>query len=261
MLMIFLLLVVAVALAQNPPVLDCSTFDPAKIKLITFDVFAALMQCEYSMNVAIKEKAPFLTDTQVSNMVNQMINGYGSYQGQSYSLEQTGGAEPFVWMANSTLAEIIPRMGLVDEIPVYGDLYYQIISTWGDQIPWDGTTDTLNIVSKHYNIGPLSNGDSDTLRRAMSVFAPMVQPFDIYSSDFPVGAFKPVRACYDQLSVRTGYARDEILHVAGAPSDGKGAAEAGIFSALTWKPPIPTGTQPCFTLNNITDLVALLNLD
>jgi hypothetical protein len=49
----------------NTEILDCSTFDPKEVKLITFDVFAALMDTMASLTAAIERIAPGLQDDKV----------------------------------------------------------------------------------------------------------------------------------------------------------------------------------------------------
>lgn len=241
--------------------LDCAQFDPKKIKLVTFDVFAALMDVRLSLSSAIAKAAPFLSQEEVENLQKNMIWGYGNYNNAKFTEAETGGDEPFMWVANTSLATIIPALGMQMQIPVYGSIYNEILAAWGQEIPWPGTVETINkVANKGYHVAPLSNGDRATLKNAFSVFSPAVRPYDIYSSDFPIGAFKPQPVMYEQLFTKSGFTRDEVLHVAGAPGDGQGAATANVYAALTWNQPVPGGAQPCFVLANITDLSNVLDL-
>ena len=79
----------------------------------------------------------------------------------------------------------------------------------------------------------------------------------IFSSDYPVGAFKPSMEMYHQVLQR--YPATEVLHVAGSPIDARGAREAGLFSALLHSEPA-SGLQPCFVLANITMVPPVLGL-
>merc|ERR1711998_743591 len=104
----------------------------------------------------------------------------------------------------------------------------------GNLVPWEGTALVLNELSAAgYEVAALSNGDAETLRTAWSVFkhAPASH---IFSSDFPVGSFKPLAPIYEQVSVATGLTGEEWLHVAGASFDASGARSAGMLSALSW---------------------------
>jgi len=51
------------------PRLDCSSFDPAKIKLISFDVFGALMDSYNSVVRNVAFILPSLPSSQVSNIL------------------------------------------------------------------------------------------------------------------------------------------------------------------------------------------------
>jgi hypothetical protein len=56
----------------NTEILDCSTFDPKEVKLITFDVFAALMDTMASLTAAIERVAPGLQDDKVRPTVDSV---------------------------------------------------------------------------------------------------------------------------------------------------------------------------------------------
>src|SRR5690348_334600 len=55
------------------PRLDCATFDPAKIKLISFDVFGALMDSYNSILSNVGSLLPQLTNAQVSRSINIIL--------------------------------------------------------------------------------------------------------------------------------------------------------------------------------------------
>eukprot|EP01104_Vermistella_antarctica_P008600 TRINITY_DN2159_c0_g3_i1.p1 TRINITY_DN2159_c0_g3~~TRINITY_DN2159_c0_g3_i1.p1 ORF type:complete len:305 (-),score=55.60 TRINITY_DN2159_c0_g3_i1:392-1306(-) len=238
--------------AVTPP--NCSTFDPSKIKLVTFDVFAALMDLYTSLERSVPIAAPSLTSSQVGLMIDGMVSGYGAYEGSTFTTEETGGLEPFAYVANITVTALVEKM----QLTLSSTEFDALLNTWSDLIPWQGTQYTLNTLaaSTDLELAPLSNGDADTLKQAMTIFAPQVNMSYIFSSNFPVGAFKPQPVMYEQLLNATGYSVDEILHVAGAPNDAQGAREAGFYSGLTWNAPSP-GVQPCFLFSNITDVLKL----
>eukprot|EP00052_Salpingoeca_macrocollata_P005538 m.47993 g.47993 ORF g.47993 m.47993 type:complete len:271 (+) comp14915_c1_seq1:52-864(+) len=245
-------------LATHGHALDCSEFDPAKIKLVTFDVFAALMDIFSSLYRNVPKAAPFLSPGQATTFADAMVAAYGKYNDHVFTREETMGMQPFVFVANQSIAKIAADMKLQQQIPVDGPVFKALMAAWSNLIPWPGTGDVLSLVASKMKIGPLSNGDADTLARATSIFkAQNVTMSYIFSSNFPVGAFKPQPAMYAQLPQISGLQPNEILHVAGAPGDGRGAREYGLFSALLHNPPLP-GEQPCFLLKNITLLPAVL---
>ena len=75
---IIILSILSVSLAIDT--LNCDTFDPKKIKLVTFDVFAALMDLTSSLNENIANILPDLTQD-VQSFTEQWESGYSNYAG------------------------------------------------------------------------------------------------------------------------------------------------------------------------------------
>lgn len=178
---------------------------------------------------------------------------------------QTDGLEPFQYVANATLVALLGDFGISEHVPLNGPLFMALIDTWARLQPWPGVSYTLRALAKasagSRKLAPLSNGARYILEQAAQVFVPDgVLMADFFSSDFPVGAFKPQPVMYEQLAARSQLDPRQILHVAGAPIDAQGARLAGLFSALAWNAPLP-GVQPCFVLSNITQLLAVLQVD
>lgn len=208
-----------------------------------------------SLDRNIAEILPTLTSQQVHSLTQQWENAYGSYAGVVFD-ESVTGPEPFQWMLRTTLPPILSNM----KITVTDAQFEALIVCWGNLVPWSGTTDTLQkVFDAGYHLGTLSNGDPKTLQNAMSIFTGVKFSY-YFSSDFPVGTFKPDHAMYDQLPRISTYAVEEILHVAGASSDGWGARSAGLYSALSGSPPYPKQPYPCFLLKDITQLTTVLGI-
>jgi hypothetical protein len=83
--------------------LDCTTFDPSKIELITFDVFAALMDLFTSLEQDIQSLAPFLTHEEVNGVMYDWVSEYAESAGHQFSPSETGSEQPFVWLARTSL--------------------------------------------------------------------------------------------------------------------------------------------------------------
>eukprot|EP01040_Poterioochromonas_malhamensis_P001238 gene1238-1313_t len=241
---------------ESAKTISCDTFDPKKIKLVTFDVFAALMDLDSSLLKSVAEIMPGWSSDQVSTVVSKWESGYSSYAGTVFD-ESVTGPSPFQWMLKTTLDSILKELNLT----VTDEEYAALIAAWSKLIPWPGTQGVLEqIYAANFTIGALSNGDKGTLTNAMTVFQPTVKFTYIFSSDFPVGSFKPDEAMYDQVLYGQGYTAEEILHVAGASQDGWGARKAGLYSALLRSRQYPLPPHPCFLLDDITDLPAVLGL-
>lgn len=234
----------------------CPLYDASKIRLVTFDCFAALMNWEDSMRSNVAAILPSLSESQVNDLVSKWESSYGANQGRVFEESQSG-ADAFSWSISTDLNGILNDMG----ISVTRSEYDQLVKSWGNLTPWDGTQEALaQIASSNITIGALSNGDYWTLKQATSIFVEPVMFQYIFSSDFPVGSFKPDKAIYDQVTGTTEYELHEILHVAGGKTDGQGSRDAGLFSALLHDDPVADGLQPCFVLDDISQLPAVLGL-
>eukprot|EP01031_Cornospumella_fuschlensis_P024736 gene24736-29889_t len=255
---LFLSSAFAVLAASADPVVapSCADFNPKTVKLITFDVFAALMDLETSLIGSVKTILPDLDDKSVTKLVQDWEGGYSSYAGTVFDISVTG-PQPFQWMLNSTLTETLSKQKLT----VTDFQFSALIKSWGNLTPWVNTKESLaKLYNAGYLIGALSNGDRDTLNRATSVFLPEVKFTYIFPSDFPVGSFKPDVAMYKQLDTSTSYSTAEMLHVAGASSDGWGAMNSGHYSALLSLVPYPKKPFPCFLLKDITGVPPIFGL-
>lgn len=139
------------------------------------------------------------------------------------------------------------------------DQFELLINSWGNLIPWDGTNDVLTkLYQANFSLATLSNGDVGTLTNAVKIFDQVKMTY-IFSSDFPIGAFKSASVMYNQLLTTPKFTEEQVLHIAGAPIDGKGARDYGLFAGLVYNQPIPSN-KPCFLLNNITDLLTIMGL-
>jgi len=260
---------VAIALGQHPQTtLECSQFDASKIKLVTFDVFAALTLLQESLTENVATLLPQLTPDQVTNFVGEWLDVYESNLGHNFSLSVTG-PEPFRWMLNTSLPQILLDNGVTS---IESQTYDALINSWGNLIPRSDAKFTLmKLTSAGFRVAPLSNGDTFTISQAFSAFAPEVLPSYYFSSNFPVMCFKDCEGIYQQTH-RSDYSPLQILHVAGAMFDGKGARAAGLFSAtLVGDDPSSVQFQngksrrsnsgdydTCFELQKLSDLIPIL---
>jgi phosphoglycolate phosphatase-like HAD superfamily hydrolase len=151
--------------------LQCSNFESSRITLITFDVFAALMDLTTSLTVSVARILPRLSQDEGSSLVGTWTADYGSYAGTVFD-ETVTGSEPFQWMLNTTLAQIDRDM----ELDLSPDEFSSLVASWGDLVAWPGTKETLmTLADAGYLLAPLSNGDTGTLTQAMKIFQPEVR--------------------------------------------------------------------------------------
>jgi len=245
----------------------CPTYDASKIKLVTFDCFAALMSWEESMLRNVATILPQYNSSQISELVYTWEYAYGDAAGTIWNEGDTG-AFPFSWLISNSLEDISRELNMYFTPSEFHDL----VMAWGHLTPWKGTQESLEILAKaNLDIGVLSNGDWRTLESDVSIFTSPVKFKYVFPSDFPVGAFKPQAAMYHQ-TLTLGYEISEILHVAGGTGDASGARDAGLFSVYLTKTYQKRGdhlfddsadgksSQPCFVINDISELPAILGL-
>jgi len=252
----FALAVVLATVAPGTLGLNCSSFDPQQIKIITFDTFAALMATEASLSTNIQTLLPELNASAVQAFVQDWVGVYGSYFGTSFN-PATQAPEPFTWVIRTGLVEVLTNFGLITQYPVGSSVFELLAVSWAHLTPWPNTAKVLRLLQSKYLVAALSNGDHDTLVTATSAFFPEVQLAGVYSSDYPVGVFKPLPGIYEQVANEYGFG--SVLHVAGSSVDAWGARSYGIYAALLGEAPQP-GPQPCFLLKDITYLPAVMGL-
>jgi hypothetical protein len=134
---------------------------------------------------------------------------------------------------------------------------------WARLTPYADVAAALDrLVQAGLELAALSNADALTLGNATAVFALADGTrIRLFGSDYPVGAFKPLRIIYEQV-LNAGFAADEILHVAGGAADAAGARAAGLASALVrGAPDAAAGAQPCFLMQDLSELPGFLSLD
>mmetsp|Transcript_8545 Transcript_8545/g.14169 ORF Transcript_8545/g.14169 Transcript_8545/m.14169 type:complete len:256 (+) Transcript_8545:35-802(+) len=232
----------------------CPTYDASKIKMVTFDCFAALMAWEDSMMKNIAEIMPELSDSEVSDLMYAWEYAYGKAADTIFD-EGLTGQFPFSWHISTQLNAIAPGLNL----DISRSQFDLLVKSWGNLTPWPNTQETLEILQNaNITIAALSNGDHKTLRSAMQIFKLPVVFTHVFPSDFPVGAFKPQKDIYLQ-ALNVGYTQEEILHVAGGSTDASGARAAGFFSALLHKESTDS-PEPCFVLDDISGVPAILGL-
>jgi len=239
--------------------ISCAELNSSQIKLITFDVFAALMSTQTSIETNIRMILPTLPNSNVTAFANNWINDYGSNAGQVFN-NQTQLPQPFTYVIRTSLISILTKQNLISLYPPGSNIFETLLNyCWSHLTPWSNTLNTLEILSKYYLIGALSNGDTVTLRNITNIFLPTVSFSYIFSSDYPIGAFKPNIRIYNQL-LQVGFNINEIVHIAGSATDASGARAAGLFGGLLRDSPSGGVNKPCFSFPDITYLPAFFNI-
>lgn len=207
-----------------------------------------------SLTKSVSGILPRLSPDQVKKLVGDWEGAYGNKAGAVFD-ESITGPSPFQYVLRTSLDNILLKMSLT----VTSEEYEALVAAWGHLIPWPGTEQVLaKLHQANFTLAALSNGDRNTLISATSVFEKTSPFVNWYSSDFPVGSFKPDAAMYNQVLAQIP--AEQHLHVAGAPIDGQGSRKAGMYSALLRNRQYPLPPYPCFVLKDITDLPAVLGI-
>jgi 2-haloacid dehalogenase len=109
--------------------------------------------------------------------------------------------------------------------PLDPDEEAALLGAWERLPPWPETLDVLQALrARPVRLGVLSNGDVGALAALLRTLA---VPVDVIVST-EGGRFKPHPWVYDRAVTLMGVRRDELVHVAGSPTDAAGATAAGI---------------------------------
>lgn len=244
----------------------CSALSsPGSLRLVTFDVFAALMQTQDSL---VNSTIAALPDhaSSASAIVTSWINCYGGNAGSTFDPARYV-PQPFTWIMRSCLWGALNSSGLGVDIAPGTATFETLAVAWSVLKPYEGTVEALRaLVDAGLRLGALSNGDRATLVNATSIFLSAGVPFwRVFPSDYPVGAFKPAAGMYEQVALAAaaeGWPPEAVLHAAGSATDAQGARTYGLLSVFISHGSAPAGSPaPCAVLENITLLPALLNTD
>mmetsp|Transcript_7136 Transcript_7136/g.11343 ORF Transcript_7136/g.11343 Transcript_7136/m.11343 type:complete len:274 (+) Transcript_7136:1143-1964(+) len=211
--------------------------DRCQYKLITFDLFAALVDLKASLYRSAGEiLGEEIDNATKTNIVTAWISSYSTLKdinslarvpGMVFNLEKYNTTERFVFMLYETLDAALRQ----HDLPLSVTTRTRLVQSFGDLSPLPGVTKVLVELSKsnNYKLAILSNGDNDTLTRAVKVFEDAGVVFHYILGSSVPQVFKPEHAMYEQ-ALKLGFESTEILHVAGADFDAIGARVSGIDS-------------------------------
>ena len=153
------------------------------------------------------------------------------------------------------LDELIPRFGLGALKEVERDRFNRV---WHRLDPWPDAVAGLTRLKARFVVSTLSNGNIALL---VNMAKRAGLPWDCVLSAEIMKHYKPDPEVYQGAAALLGIARHELLMVAAHPSDLRGAARAGLRTALVNRPlergPNPAGAPPPDALpDDRFDLVA-----
>ena len=236
----------------------CSSFNASALRVLSFDLFGALMLTDSSLHHNIAALLPSLTSTDIEIFTNDWLDAYASYFGKSFPPSLTH--QPFLWVIRSSLIQILASFGLSTTVPENSATFNSLLNAWGNLQPRPGVIEVLTRLGAKYQLGLLSNGDRDTLQAALRAFPSSLSVSFIFSSDYPVNCFKPCSAIYSQALAAVHGNVAQVLHVAGSAFDAQGARRCGIYSGMLYDSVPITDLQPCFAFDDIKQLPSFFGL-
>ena len=184
------------------------------IKLVTFDVYMALLDIQGSLTPVVAD-ALSLDTRKASAFVQLWRTKQMERAAVSNSLGL--GHTPFRDCTRIGLDYTLAKHDL--NIPE--DAREKLVAAWDRMTPWPEACELVRAVkAKGYETAILSNGDQDMLDAIARVFE---GGFDHVLSCETAGHYKPHPDVYDLPTRVLGVAKDDVLHVAGASGDVLGA--------------------------------------
>lgn len=194
-----------------------------KPKLVTFDVYMALLDIEGSLVPAVAERldmpagkaTPFVQAWRAKQMERAAISN-SLEKGRTSFRDATGMALDYVASRNNVEVSSKAREAL--------------IKTWDELSPWPEANEAIAAVkAKGCMTAILSNGDQAMLEAVARNFT---SGFDHILSSETAGKYKPHPAVYDLPFTVLGIDNKDVLHVAGSGNDVLGSIAAGV--ACVW---------------------------
>lgn len=218
-------------------------------RLVTFDVYSALVDYEGTLVPVVRDACPGLD---AASFVRAWRAKQLEYAQLTNSLP--GGRVPFRIVTRRSLDYTIARTGQRVADPERD----RWMARWDELDPWPEAQATLaTLKARGYCLAMLSNGDEDMLR---TLAARILVKFDhIFASD-NAGHYKPHPAIYALPATTLGIANDEVLHVAGSANDVLGAKLSGLRCAWSNRA-ADRLIDPSVTADEeMRDLTGLLNI-
>lgn len=195
----------------------------SKFKLVTFDVYMALLDIEGSLTPVVSN-AFSLPEASARGFVRT----WRAKQMERAAISNSLGKGRTSFRAATAMAlDYAAGQAGVDMDP---QDRARLIEAWDRLTPWPEANAVVSKVKEMgYATAILSNGDRDMLEAAADAFAP---GFDHILSSEQAGYYKPHPAIYRLSKTELGIESEHVLHVAGSPNDIIGAVSAGL--ACIW---------------------------
>lgn len=230
-----------------------SRFPKQRYRLITFDVYTALFDIESSLVPAAFgifgegiNSLTFVRDWRRRQLEFALI---------SNSLQQK--RIPFTDITRRALDDTLARTDIT--LPDLAKA--ALLKTWSTLKPWPEAAEVITkLHTNGYTLGLLSNGDETQLHELSKQLPPV---FDAVLSSEQAGWYKPHPSVYNLPLRSLGLKPDEILHVAGSPTDALGTKSAGLHCAWSnrkHEPHLDPNLPVDFDMPDLSRLLEILQI-
>lgn len=227
----------------------------SKPKLVTFDVYMALLDIEGSLAPRVARSLA-LSDEAATSFVRLWRSKQMERAAISNSLEK--GRTSF----RDATAMALDYVAARHDMPLAPQQRHELIRAWDTLRPWPEANDVVAAIkAKGITTAILSNGDEDMLEAAAAGFS---AGFDHILSSEVAGKYKPHPAVYDLPTTQLQIGKSDVIHVAGSANDVLGAVAAGmacIWSNRHGDSVLDPHYPPTHVVSDLSDVPALIELD
>lgn len=225
-------------------------------KLVTFDVYMALLDIEGSLVPAVEEALSLPTEAATA-----FVRLWRGKQMERAAISNTlqKGRTSFRDCSAMALDYCLGR----HKLSVTPDVRWSLVLAWDAMRPWpDADAAIAAIKAKGCKTAILSNGDQGMLEAVARNFS--AGAFDHILSSESAGHYKPHPAVYELPTSALGIAKSDVLHVAGSANDVLGTIAAGMrcvwsnrHADLVLDPAYP----PTYEVANLGEVAPLLDAE
>lgn len=191
-------------------------------KIVTFDVYMALLDIEGSLTPVVRKSLKSSQEDAAA-----FVRSWRAKQMERAAISNSLERERTSFRAATAMA--LDYVAARNGVTIGDGTRNKLILAWDTLQPWpEADAAVAAVKAKGYAIAILSNGDQDMLEAAARNFT---AKFDHVLSSESAGKYKPHPAVYDLPTTLLDIPKRDVLHVAGSANDVLGAVAAGMTCA------------------------------
>ena len=204
------------------------------VRAITFDMYGTLLDLEASFVGGIGR---FLQANGSTRDAAELVRFWeAAYLRESMADTLLGrGRTSFERLRRDCLSQVLSRL----RVRHTAEDVDRLLTTDAQVSLFPDVLEGLLALRGRYRLAVLSNGDLDSLERAV---AGLSIPVEQVISAEQAGVYKPHQAVYSYAVEQLGLEKEQILHVAAHPWDIRGAKACGLLGAYINRDSVPYGT-------------------